>query len=188
MIYQEKIFTEEECNKIINYCNIYKTTYGCFNTQQITIVDNRLIANNGKVSYNVYVIPNNKNTEWFFNKLLNWFSLQSEIKLNTNNKIPKCTLHCYSNGDSFPKHVDLDKRFKTRRYNLGIQLNDSYEGGEYVCWDGNNDEVLISKQTGTALSYHCKVPHEIKKITKGERWSIVMPITEFEIIEKKTFI
>jgi hypothetical protein len=185
MIYQEKIFTKEECDKIITYSNTYKNTEGFFNKQHIKIADNRIVSNTGRFSYNVYAIPNNKNTEWVFNKLLNWFSLESGIKLNTAGKIQMCTLHCYSNGDSFAKHIDLMKGFENRRYNLGIQLNDSYEGGEYVCWDGNNNEVLISKQTGTALSYHCRIPHEIKKITNGERWSIVLPITKNQIIETK---
>ena len=91
-------------------------------------------------------------------------------------------------GDSFSKHIDLAEGFDTRRYNLGIQLNDSYEGGEYVCWDDNNNEVLISKQIGTALSYHCRIWHEIKKITNGERWSIVMPIKKQHINEKINLI
>jgi predicted 2-oxoglutarate/Fe(II)-dependent dioxygenase YbiX len=80
------------------------------------------------------------------------------------------------------------KGFDTRRYNLGIQLSDSYEGGEYVCWDDNDNEVLISKQTGTVLSYHGRIWHEIKEITNGERLSIVMPIYKHHIIEKTNLI
>jgi predicted 2-oxoglutarate/Fe(II)-dependent dioxygenase YbiX len=74
--------------------------------------------------------------------------------------------------------------FEDRRYNLGIQLNEDYEGGEYVCFGPNDEKIIISKEIGTGLAYHCSVPHEIKKITKGERWSIVMPITKKIIIEK----
>jgi predicted 2-oxoglutarate/Fe(II)-dependent dioxygenase YbiX len=91
-------------------------------------------------------------------------------------------------GDGFAKHVDLVKEFDKRRYNLGIQLNDSYEGGEDICWDENNNEVLISKETGTVMSYHGKIWHEIKQITKGERWSIVMPIKKNHIIENINLI
>lgn len=84
--------------------------------------------------------------------------------------------------------MDLFKGFEERRYNLGIQLNDSYEGGEYVCWDDNDNEILISKQIGTAISYHCRIWHEIKEIKSGERWSIVMPIKKRHIIEKANLI
>jgi hypothetical protein len=187
MIYQEKIFTKEECDTIIGYSKIYKNTDKWFHPNA-NIINNRLTSPGGKLSYNVFVILNDKNTEWFFNKLINWFSSQSGIKLNPNIKIPKCTLHCYNTGDKFPKHIDLTQQFKERRYNLGIQLNNNYEGGEYLCWDDKNNEVLISKETGTSIMYHCRISHEIKEITKGERWSIVMPITNFEIIETKNLL
>ena len=109
-------------------------------------------------------------------------------KINESNTLPRCTLHRYTIGDHFAKHIDLAKGYEERRYNLGIQLNDEYDGGEYVTWDDSGNEILISKETGTALAYHCRVEHEIKEITKGERWSIVMPITKYNIIEKKSFI
>jgi hypothetical protein len=41
-----------------------------------------------------------------------------------------CTLHRYTIGDHFAKHIDLAKGYEDRRYNLGIQLNEEYEGGE----------------------------------------------------------
>ena len=187
MIYQEKIFTKKECDIIIGYSHIYKNTKDHF-TGNVDIIDNRLQSKNGELAYNVYVILNDGTTEWFFDKLINWFSLQSGIKLNPIEKIQKCTLHCYNTGDKFPKHIDLSKGFKDRRYNVGIQLNNNYEGGEYLCWDDKNNEVLLSKETGTAVMYHCRISHEIKEITKGERWSIVMPISDFEIIETKNLL
>jgi hypothetical protein len=187
MIYQEKIFTKEECDTIIGYSDIYKNTKEYF-TNEVDVIDNRLQSKNGKLAYDVYVILNDETTEWFFNKLQNWFSIVSGIKLNKNEKMLTCTLHCYKTGDKFPKHIDLSVGFNYRRYNLGIQLNDTYEGGEYICVDNNNNEILISKEVGTSLAYYATVPHEIKEITKGERWSIVLPLTKDVIIEKKELI
>lgn len=189
MIKQEKLFTEQECNKIIEYSKIYKNTDNSFRLNpNVNIIDNRLTSADGVLSYYVFAIRNDLNTEWFFNKLINWFSLQSGIKLNPNQKIQMCTLHCYNTGDKFPKHTDLTREFEDRRYNLGIQLNNDYEGGEYLCWDDKNNEVLLSKETGTAVAYHCRIPHEIKEITNGKRWSIVMPILDSEIIETKNLL
>ena len=71
---------------------------------------------------------------------------------------------------------------------MGIQLNDNYEGGNYVCWDDNNNEIIISKEVGTAVAYNARIPHEIQEITNGSRWSIVMPISSLEIIETKTLL
>jgi len=191
MIHQQLLFNEEECNLIKSYIKLQPTEL----SKHFNIGDmydftdgNKLVGADGNTSYRVFVIENSSETEWMFNKLLEWFSDVNNIKINYNNKVKKCTLHQYSVGDAFSKHKDLTKRFDTRRYNLGIQLNDSYEGGEYLCWDDDNTEVLISKQIGTALSYHCRIFHEIKEITNGERWSIVMPIGKKHIIEKINLI
>ena len=192
MIYQQQLFSEEECALIKSYVNLQPTDLTkYFNTEGKFkfIDDNKLVATSGgAISYNVYVIKNTAETEWMFNKLMLWFSEVSNIKINHNHIIRVCTLHRYGIGDAFATHIDLSHGFEERRYNLGIQLNDTYTGGEYICWDDNNNECLISKQTGTALSYHGRILHEIKEITSGERWSIVMPITKHNIIEKINLI
>jgi hypothetical protein len=191
MIYQQLLFNEEECNLIKSYVKLQPTEFSkWFNTGNFfNFMDgNKLIATDSKTSYRVFIIQNTTETAWMFNKLLKWFSDVNNIRLNYDNKVELCTLHQYSIGDKFTKHVDLTKEFDTRRYNLGIQLDDSYEGGEYICWDDNDNEVLISKQTGTALSYHGRIWHEIKEITNGERWSIVMPVHKHHLIEKTSLI
>lgn len=187
MIFQEQIFTKEECDKIIGYSKTYTNSDNYF-SDAVSVDNNRLKSVRNTFSYDVFVIKNDPNTEWFFNKLLNWFSVKSKIQINKNNKVFACTLHCYKEGDRFPKHIDLAPGFMNRRYNLGIQLNDDYKGGEYVCIDQNENEILISKEVGTALAYHCEVPHEIKEITSGRRWSIVMPIDRNTINEQKSLI
>ena len=186
MIYQQKIFTKEECQTIIEYHKKYTDLEGWFPSKYID--GQRIKDNHNLMAYEVYNILNNAETNWFFVKLFNWFSEVSGIKIDETNKLPKCTLHRYTIGDHFAKHIDLAKGYEERRYNLGIQLNDEYDGGEYVTWDDGGNEILISKESGTALAYHCRIEHEIKEITKGERWSIVMPITKYNIIEKKSFI
>lgn len=192
MIYQQQLFSEEECNLIKSYVKLQPTDLtDYFKTEdKFKFIDgNKLVATDDvPISYNVYIIKNTSETEWMFNKLLLWFSEVNDIKINYDYKVILCTLHKYGVGDAFEKHVDLAHGFENRRYNLGIQLNDEYEGGEYVYWDDDNNECLISKQTGTAVSYHCRIWHEIKEITSGERWSIVMPIAKHHIIEKTNLI
>lgn len=186
MIYQEKIFTKEECDIIKNYHKKYTDLKGWFPEKNL---DGQRIKHPKKLmSYDVFLILNNEETKWVFSKLMKWFSNTTGIKLNEKNEITHCTLHKYNVGDRFAKHIDLYDGHESRRYNIGIQLNDTYEGGEYVCWDDNGEEILISKEQGTVLSYHCRIEHEIKEITKGERWSIVMPIHTHNIIENKNIL
>jgi len=186
MIYYEKIFTYEECKTIIEYHKKYKEITGHFPKENIK--GQRTYDKRKSFSYEVYVIPNNNETEWVFDRLIKWFSKNNNIKINENNKIPSCTLHRYTKGDLFKKHIDLTKEFHERRYNLGIQLNDEYFGGEYKAWDDNDIEHTLPKEPGTAISYHCRILHEIKEILDGERWSIVLPIEKDFIIEPKHFL
>jgi len=191
MIYQEKIFTKEECDKIISYQNVYLDLI--FRSKEPSIdLENRRIDNVGMVVkgkklgkfFNVWDIVNDAESEWMFEKLFNWFSVVSKIERNPNNKPYGCSLHKYSKGDSFMKHKDYNERFPNRRWNLGIQLNEDYTGGEYICYDTNNKEIVLNKEVGTAIAYDASTLHEIKEILDGERYSIVLTIMKKDILEK----
>jgi predicted 2-oxoglutarate/Fe(II)-dependent dioxygenase YbiX len=84
--------------------------------------------------------------------------------------------------------MDFNSNFPNRRWNLGIQLNDNYSGGEYICYDENNKEILLSKEVGNAIAYDATTLHEIKEIVDGERWSIVLTILKKDILEKMHLI
>ena len=191
MIYQEKIFTKEECNKILSYTKIY-TDLPFRKLESRLDLDNRRInefveMKNGKKLgkfFNVWDIVNDAETEWMFEKLFNWFLMVSKIERNPNNKPAVCSLHKYSKGDSFMKHKDYNEKWPNRRWNLGIQLNENYRGGEYICYDTNDKEILLSKEVGTAIAYDASTFHEIKEIVDGERWSIVLTILKKDILEK----
>ena len=186
MIYYEKIFTKEECETIIGYHKKYTNLTGYFSEDKIK--GQKVVERHKSFSYEVYVIPNNNETNWFFKKLIEWFSSVNNIKINKNGVLPACTLHRYTKGDLFKKHIDLTEEFNYRRYNLGIQLNDEYTGGEYKVWDDNNIEHTLPKEPGTTISYHCRILHEIKEILSGERWSIVVPVWKNYLLEKKNLL
>lgn len=186
MIHQEKIFSKEECNLIIKYGNQYKDLQIKIKGNAILSEENRLTStNNFFMKYNVFLIPMNQETTWLYDRLFKWIDSVANIKIIEKIDYFHCTLHRYKTDDGFGKHIDLITGHENRRYNIGIQLNENYEGGEYICWDNLGNEILISKEAGTALVYHCTIPHEIKKITKGERWSLVMPIKKNMIVECK---
>jgi hypothetical protein len=189
MILQEKIFTKEECKKIINFSLKYtdNSEMDFSNNPNGKCINNR-VTFGSTTGYTIYYIPNVNETKWMFDKIINWFSKKSNIKLNENMLHTGCNLHQYIMGDKFEKHIDLTNGFENRRYILGIQLNDNYDGGNYVCWDDNNNEIVFSKEIGTAIAYHARLPHEIQEITNGSRWSIVMPIYNLEIIDTKNLL
>lgn len=193
MIYQEVIFTKEECEKIISYKEVY-TDLIWRSLEPVIDIENRRIDQHtytkggkkfGKF-FNVWDIQNDSNTFWVFERVLKWFSSVSNIELNFEQakKIQGGSLLKYSKGDLFQKHMDLTIGHENRRWNLGIQLNEEYTGGEYIGYN-NDNEILISPKTGTAVAYDSTTYHEIKEITSGERYSLVICVINNMIIQKK---
>jgi Rps23 Pro-64 3,4-dihydroxylase Tpa1-like proline 4-hydroxylase len=188
MKYKKNYFSKNECKKIINLHKTYKN-YG-FNYdwyKNIYNKDNRREAKTN--TFYAYLIPNSPYTKWIFDKLQMFFEETMFIEFTKN--IKSCQLYKYKTGDVFQKHVDLSAEHPKRRYNLGVNLNENYEGGEYYCWDGmaaDETKQIVPKETGTICTYHSRQLHEIKEITKGERWSLVIKIESDIINEKKTMI
>ena len=77
----------------------------------------------------------------------------------------------YKEGQFYVQHVDsfLEQQ---RSISCSLVLNDDYEGGEFCFWDGT---VMHKPPKGSALVFpsNFMYPHEIKKVTKGERYSII---------------
>jgi len=176
MICQEKLYSKKECTDIIKYSGTYTDTDNYFKGNHFILEQNKINFLNNPTSYKVFVIPRNSKTDWMFSKILTWFKSINQIPKGFIEDVTSCTLHRYSVGDEFTLHVDVNTSCPDRVYNLGIQLNSDYTGGEYICIDKTDNEVILNKETGTAVGYSCNVPHKINKITRGERWSIVMPI------------
>jgi predicted 2-oxoglutarate/Fe(II)-dependent dioxygenase YbiX len=53
---------------------------------------------------------------------------------------------------------------------VGVCLNNDYDGGEFVLY---NPEEPLPKETGIIYTFPSQRIHEVKKIIKGERWSII---------------
>ena len=183
-VYQEtNFFTKDECNKILNFSNIYKAEKTIrqlepninFETNRIEqIVETDL---NGKVRgklFYVWDIWNDSNSKWMYDKLVNWFTETTKIKL-TDTIRKNCSLHKYVKGDLFMRHIDLNEKFSERRWNVGIQLSEDYIGGDYILYE-NNKKFIFSKNVGTIVAYKADIEHEITEIKEGERWSIVYSI------------
>ena len=190
--YQEVIFTDEECKKIIEYSKIYPSS--AENRQlepNINLETNRVEQHIPSIDGNktgkfffVYDIVRDKNTEWVFEKLLNWFQTVSNIKLKETPVLTGMTLLNYKVGDLFMKHTDIIKNFEWRRWTLNIQLGNQYKGGDYVLYL-DDTEIVLNKEMGNAIAYWAGTEHEVKEIEEGERWSIVCSVVKDMIIENE---
>ena len=77
----------------------------------------------------------------------------------------------YKEGQFYTQHVDSFIA-QQRSLSCSLVLNDDYEGGEFCFWDGT---MMHRPPKGAAIVFpsNFMYPHEIRKVTKGERYSII---------------
>jgi len=84
-------------------------------------------------------------------------------------------LNSYENGGFYGQHIDrpiryLEKSKKFSRSDLSVTvfLNDVYEGGELVIYDGDSS-TAVKLNKGDAVIYPSGHLHEVKPVTSGKR-------------------
>lgn len=100
----------------------------------------------------------------------------------------------YQIGDYFDWHIDtiydsdnITEKVKNRTYSIVIQLNDDYEGGDFLYEDTNTKEVkVLKKQKGSIFLFNSSIKHKVDKITKGTRYSLVawLKLKQIENVKK----
>jgi len=81
----------------------------------------------------------------------------------------------YSPGGKYEMHTDY---FPTQRtLTVILNLNDEYEGGDFIFYQQNGKEEMkrIKCKTGTIIFFPSNFlfPHKVEAITKGIRYSVV---------------
>ena len=171
MLYQNKLFTESECDTIKSYVRTLKersigTHHPEVNNAKHDIVGGKMIADH----IQWYISDEYK---WFSDKILKWIN-----ELNLDRKISNLGwefIVCkYVKGDFFKPHVDdvlADDNIsikKKRHFTIGIQLSNEieYQGGKlYV------ENTPISQSKGTVYIFGNNQLHWVDEITEGSRWS-----------------
>lgn len=162
MILKEKIlFSETECKNIIKIVSA-----------------NPIVYNEKDRKYQAKSIKYEESTKWIFDKLINYLELQTNITVIKINEI--IHFHIFKNLDWFDKHNDEKNR---RLFAIGVLLNDDFEGGDFIFYDDNKN-CKLEKKIGNTYIFDVKLTHEITKITKGERYSLLWFLHDFNIKRK----
>ncbi len=100
----------------------------------------------------------------------------------------------YEVGDYFDWHTDTSYNFddtfekiKNRTYSIVIQLNDEYDGGDFLYEDTNTKEInVLKKQKGSIFLFNSSIKHKVDEITKGTRYSLVawLKLKQIENVKK----
>jgi PKHD-type hydroxylase len=187
--YHDALFSDEELQKIIEIgqsLNPQKATVGINSTPR---QDQYGIKEESRKSF-VSFMGVNEDTFWIFDKL-------NHSIMSLNNSFFRCELMGYDKiqythypTDGFyTKHVDMiyqkNQNIKlgqgkelygmaNRKLSLSVLLNDDYDGGDFVInFDGQND-VVVEKIKGRVIAFPSYTTHEVTKVTRGERHSLVV--------------
>lgn len=167
-VYEQILFTKDECDFIIKYCNE-------------NIIPKPVINGIG-VKYDYFKVLYNEDIKWVFDKIYN--SFESITHIPVKDKTNQISVNRYNIGNGFAKHIDRDSSAPQRMWNTGVMLNTDYSGGEYYYYiDGIRYE--FKKEIGNFIIYDSAIPHQISKVTDGVRLSIVK-ILDLEHLEYKT--
>ena len=146
-------FSKEECQDIINL--------------SLTLERVERDEYPRAISYDFYSIGNNDSTRWIFDRLDSYFEEETGIKVVK--QLDAVHLFDYSEGDKFMKHKDI--YYKDQIHNIGVCLNDDYEGGEFVVY--NPEKHILPIEAGRIYTFRHNYEHEILEIKKGHRWSLI---------------
>jgi PKHD-type hydroxylase len=167
--YCEKLFTVEECKKIIEIAKNKGLTKG--------ETSGKLDIRSSKITW----LYSDDNLHWVYKKI-------TDIVLNLNKRFFQFDLHGLNEGlqftnykapsDKYKKHIDRRFNDIIRKLSLSIQLTDpnEYKGGELILYeDGKGTEM--KKEQGILVLFPSYILHEVKPVTKGERNSLVAWVT-----------
>jgi hypothetical protein len=181
-VFDNKYFSKKECELIINSLGTFKkhTFYSVKNNHK------EEIGNDPQISF----LKDNKIES--IGKLIKdkWFKIIGEYILNELNKKEKIDWFTGWNGYSFPKFIKYNEGTSMRNHcdhiyglfqangkargvptlSVITALNNSFSGGEIIMCE----KYKYPLKTGETIMFPSNFlyPHEIKKITKGTRYSM----------------
>lgn len=129
---------------------------------------------------NISWIYPSKESDFIFRRI-------TDIVMNLNNQFFKFDIYGMIEGlqlthykepdGKYQKHIDRFINGQIRKLSVSIQLSNpnSYEGGELIIHNGQ--ETILPKEQGNLVMFPSFSLHEVKPVTKGERYSLVAWIT-----------
>lgn len=140
------------------------------------------IRNTHNRSYE-FAVLNYNNSDIIF-RLLKWFELKTGLKLKSYET--HLFIHYYQVGDYFGKHRDsIEIGANNRAYVVGFNINDDYEGGDYILY---NPDEMINKTAGIPYYFKSDREHEITKVKRGIRKSAVLFINYENLYIEKNLL
>jgi PKHD-type hydroxylase len=183
-------FTPEECDKIIeigttskNCTPLSRALTGGLTSDTIKNTDVKDNLKKIRRSYTSWIHSNAPENAWIFQKLTNMIkSVNDNLFKFDLVEIQSLQFTCYDGAEkgAYVKHIDqmLDSAGFPRKLSISIQLSDekNYKGGDLLIHDAAKP-TKTWKNRGTAIFFPSYVLHEVKPVTEGVRYSLVIWVT-----------
>ena len=173
--YQEKCFTKEECEKIIQIGKSKKLKYAEIFEKTVQAV------NKNYRDTNICWLSPQDDLFWVYQRI-------TDVVLNLNEKYFNFDLqgiaeniqftNYKSPSGKYKKHIDSGFGYVIRKLSVSIQLSDvnDYKGGDLLLYTNENG-VIMKKNQGDLIVFPSFILHEVTEVTEGERNSLVAWIT-----------
>lgn len=147
-----KVFSKDECNKIINY-TIHLKKGKNFKTEK------------RNTSFESCFIPITEETKWIFVKL--YSLLETVLNKKVVKDLESVMINHYYVGDRFQMHQDL--YFKDQLHNIIVNLNEEYEGGDFKLY---YPDFILNRESGNGCVFDYTRWHGVDEVLEGERYSL----------------
>ena len=173
--YYNNVFSKEECERIIDI-GINKK----IKKAKIHQIENQKSSEKIRDSKICWIYPSDE-INWAYRRI-------TDVVLDLNDRFFKFDLYGFIEGFQFThykepkgkyvKHIDRYQGGLIRKLSLSIQLSnpDCYKGGELLLHN-SNEPAICPKEQGKLILFPSYILHEVKPVTKGERYSLVAWIT-----------
>jgi PKHD-type hydroxylase len=161
----ENFFSKEECESIIEIGT---------RKMEVAGTGNGIISEIRKSDVNHF--RHNNENRWIFEKITDGILSVNQLFNFDLTHFLTIQFTRYETPEGWYKnHTDVGSEFSSRKLSLSIQLSDpsDYEGGELALQFGVNP-LIIPKDRGLLVAFPSYVLHEVKPMTKGTRYSLVV--------------
>lgn len=156
MLFEKILFSDSECNYLIDYRdNVLQTC------------DDGNYPNRTDVNYSQWTVERNNDLEFVYKRIEKF--VQEKFNVEVTNFNEEGWIYEYSLNDGYVMHTD---NVFNRKFTIGIQLNEEYKGGDLeVEIDGKIKTV--KKIKGNCYVFESYLMHGVKPITEGNRYNFL---------------
>lgn len=182
-IVKDNLFTNEEIDKIVKYCDEQGTRPGTVINQQ---TGEETVSRYRKSNIKFHTI--NEDTAWIFNKVFSLTEFVNDSHYNFD--LWGCEAFQYTEyselGSSVDYHIDtilgrVNTMGETRKLSLSVCLtepNIDYKGGEFhICQDNQNIPIVVEQKKGRCIFFPSFLVHGVTPILSGSRKALVFWFT-----------